>query len=384
MTKPTTTPATTQVSDAMSLSPASKPSTKPTTKPFEDAKEEIIEAMISPEAQKLEATVQSRLMAQMREDWRLYHLARGNGPATGPTTGPTTNQSMAPTTAPASSVGVAYDSPDYLSKLAERMQKDFKVVLTAATLSEKFLTQDDLKALPTIGKTFAQFSQGRVAFAEYATELAEPFVKDKSKNELPLLKVLEPSASLSDENGNEFIFRLSEVDPTHRPADSREVLDKIEEDIKNAAAHELEIAEAKKLLEAAKQSSVSAACKDSGKSATLSDWIHGPLGMFPPQTPVSSLSEATFLEQAYKLLSSAAVGRNTTALIDVPRDHKSFVAQLADVRRSPLLVGAAVDQIWADRIRQELASSAYPNWFKWDSLVARTGYVDASKHKEED
>ena len=105
-----TQPATTQPSDAFTIGATSKPTTKPTTRPFTEVRDTIVEDLVRPEATKLEAQIQSKLNSQMREDWNTYHLAMTKTPP--------------PTTAPASSLGVAYDSSDYLSKLGTRFRSN--------------------------------------------------------------------------------------------------------------------------------------------------------------------------------------------------------------------------------------------------------------------
>src|SRR5437867_12950187 len=121
----------------------------------------------------------------MREDWNSYHAAMSKSPA--------------PTTAPASSVGVGYDSPEYLNKLAAQIQGQFKVVSTVATLSEKFLSQQELNELPGVGKSFAVFGQRDFRpFSIYATSMAEPFIKGTPEAGSQTIKLLEPSRPLSD------------------------------------------------------------------------------------------------------------------------------------------------------------------------------------------
>src|SRR5207244_1282294 len=93
--------------NAISLAPS-----VPTTRPFEDAKQDVLARIINPEVDKRIEAIQSRIVAALGADWMAYHFATPSG-------------ATRPTTAPVSSVGVSYDSFDYLQKLAAAVQKEF-------------------------------------------------------------------------------------------------------------------------------------------------------------------------------------------------------------------------------------------------------------------
>jgi hypothetical protein len=366
---PSTQPATTQASDALNIGSSPKPTTKPTTKPFEDVRDSILEALITPEAQKLETTILSHLTTQMREDWNAYHTATKDSPTT------------QPANAPNSSVGVRFDSPEYLNKLAEQFQNQFKVVPTVVTLNEKFLSQQDLRDLPAIGKAAAMFNQQFLPFNIYATALAEPFTKGKPDTGLQPILLFEPSRPVEDFSGATFIFRITAADPAHKPADSRDLLQKIEDDLRTQAAYELAKADASKLLGAAKAASLRAAATSASKSVTDSGYIRAE-GQLPSDLPVSSLSQQTFVDEAFKLLSNAAKNEPTITVIGLPRDYKIFVAQLADVRRIPMFAGQVLEPQLARQIMGELGRDMYQQWYRYDSVTERMHYVDANKKKD--
>lgn len=364
-----TQPATTQASDAFSLNGSAKPTTKPTTKPFEDVRDSILEALINPEAQKLETTILAHLTSQMREDWNAYHAATKDSPTT------------QPANAPNSSVGVRYDSPEYLNKLAEQIQSQFKVVPTVVTLNEKFLSQQDLRDVAGIGKSAAMFGQQFLPFNIYATALAEPFTKGKPETGLPPIQLFEPSRQVEDFGGATFIFRITAADPAHKPADSRDVLQKVEDDIRTQAAYEMAKADALQLLGAAKSSTLRSAAVSAGKSVTDSGYIRAE-GQLPSDLPVSSLSQQTFIDEAFKLLTAAAKNEPTITVIGLPRDYKLFVTQLADVRRIPMFAGQVLEPQLARQIMGELGRDLYQQWYRFDSVAQRMHYVDANKKKD--
>ena len=102
----------------------------------------------------------------------------------------------------------------------------------------------------------------------------------------------------------------------------------------------------------------------------------------PSDLPVSSLSEQTFVDEAYKLLSNAAKNEPTITLIGLPRDYKIFVAQLADVRRIPMFAGQVIEPQLARQIMSELGRDLYQQWYRYDSVAERMHYIDANKKKD--
>jgi hypothetical protein len=361
-----TQPATTKPGDALSLGGSSKPSTNPTTRPFAEVRDTIVEDLIRPEATKLENQIQSRITSQMREDWNAYHAA----------------MTKSATTAPSSALGVPYDSPEYLSKLAADVQKQFKVVPVVQTLADKFRTADELKEIPGIGSADAMFGQQFLPFNIYATALAAPFGKNALSEALPQIQKFEPSRPLTDSaSDTTYIFRIIDADPAHKPADSRDVLQKIEEDLRTQQAYDLAKADAQKLTDAAKSGSLRAAAIAAKKSVISPSYIRGE-GALPTDVPVSSNSRATFIEQAFDMLADATTDKTVVKVIGLPRDSKVFVAQLADVRRIPMFAGQSLEPAVVRDIMAQLGRDMYAEWYKYDALVARTHFVDASKKKE--
>ncbi|HEX3358093.1 MAG TPA: hypothetical protein VHS31_14065, partial [Tepidisphaeraceae bacterium] len=350
-------------SSAFSLG-AAKP--KATTRPFADVRDSIVADLIAPDADKLLEAIQAKLLNQMREDWNTYHTA---ATATPP-----------PSTMPASSVGVPYDSPDYLTKLAAQIQQQFKIVPSVALLAEKFLTVEDLKTLPGIGGTMVEIPSGRMAFSTYTIQQAEPFGKAKPENGEPI-KVMEPSRPASDPmTETTYFFHITAADPSHKPADSRDVLQKVEDDLQTAATYELAKADATKLLDAAKSSNLGVAAVGAKKSMTSTSYFGMEPGELPTDVLVSTPSQQTFLDQAFDLLSAAAQKKSTIELIVLPRDKKIDVAELADVRASeiaPYLAARLPQEIVA-----EFGKDIFKQWFSYDSLVKRMNFVDANKKKE--
>ena len=358
-----TQPATTNPTDTLSLGATSRP----TTQPFAAVRDVIIDQLIQPEAAKLESQIQSRITSQTREDWNTYHAAISKSP---------------PTTAPTSSLGVAYNSPDYLSKLGAEIQSQFKVVPTVQTLADKFRTTEELGDLPGIGKASAEFGQQSLPFNIYASKLAAAFIKNPSPDMFTPIQTFEPSRPLNDATGDAmYVFRIIDADPSHKPADSRDVLQQVEDDIRKQAAYDLAKADADKLLTAAKTTSLAAAAASASKREITPSYIQA-VGTLPTEVPVSSTSRQTFVDQAFQMLASASSEKSVMKLVGLPRDSKLFVAQLADVRRIPMFAGQSLEPQLTRQIVGELGRDLYQQWYRYDSVVQRTHFVDASKKKD--
>ena len=342
--------------------------TQPTTKPFDQVRDSIVDAIIKPEAQKLQQEIVTKIESQMREDWAAYHIALSKTP---------------PTTAPASSVGVAFDSPDYLSKVAAQIQQQYKVVPTVVSLQEKFLSQEELKDLPGIGKSIVIFGQKDFTpFGVYATSMAEPFVKGTPQPGAGTIKLFEPSRLMDDYEGSQYIYRLTAAYPSHKPADSREALQQIEQDLRTAGSYDLARADAAKVLEDSHHTSLRAAAVSAHKSVAESPWLNTE-EPFPTDLNITEASQKDFLDQAFNLLTAAANKESTIELIGLPHDGKVFVAQLADVRRVPLFADQDLQPAIISEVTGDLEKNLREQWFSYDSIVQRMKYVDAKGHKDE-
>src|SRR5581483_4252044 len=257
-----------------------------------------VDDLIRPEAERLQSQIQSRLTSQMRDDWNGYHAAVSKS-----------------TTAPSSSVGVSFDSVDYFSKLSDQVQKQFKVVPTVQTFADKFRDVKELSDLPGIGKANAMFGQQFLPFNIYATALVAKFGKNPLSEQVTPLQLFEPSRPLSDFSDDAtWFFRLIDADPAHKPADSREVLQKIEEDLRQQAAYNMAHADAEKLLQAARTGNFASAAIAAGKTPIATPYISA-RGTLPPEVPVTTTSQPEFIEQAFDMLSDAATNKQALKLI---------------------------------------------------------------------
>ncbi|CAN5485188.1 hypothetical protein BH10PLA1_BH10PLA1_21740 [soil metagenome] len=120
---------------------ATQPTSQPTTRPlaFADYREQIIGQLIDDAESDLLENVRKKITVTLQTDWAAYRSAL-------PTTQPATRPSAGPTT----TLGVSYDSPAYLPKLALAIQAEFKVFPQVVRLGKDWMSQKDLATVPQI------------------------------------------------------------------------------------------------------------------------------------------------------------------------------------------------------------------------------------------
>lgn len=350
-------------------------STQPTTKPFAEVRDEALRAVLDPQVDELQTDIINRIRSRMTQDWMAFHNAAGS------TTSPTTAMaSAASKPAPMTAYGVPFDSYEYLQKLAADIQKQTGVLPTVASIADTFKDEKQLEALAGIGQSMQEF----IPFSTYATRLAEPFLHGQRSDRS--IALWQPSQVLRDARENDYIFRLTAVDPAHKPASLDEVKAAVEADWKKAQAYELAKAQAKQVMESAAKSNLSNAAVGAGKMVTTT----GPFANRPTAEisnyEVDPSAKANFLEQAFNLLTLAnQKNPHPMSLIELPEAGKVIVAQLEDVKpawRNDDMMAIAGD-VFSQQIAHELEIEVYNHWFDYNELVNRVGYREENPKKNE-
>ncbi len=376
-TTPATQASTTRPTSQASTGPSTRAvaSTQPTTKPFAEVRDEAMRAVLDPQVDELQTDIINRIRSRMTQDWMAYHTAVGS------TTAPTTaTASAASKPAPMTAYGVPFDSYEYLQKLAADIQKQTGVLPTVASIADTFKDDKQLEALAGIGQSL----QENIPFSMYATRLAEPFMNGQKSDRS--IAIWQPSQVLRDMRENDYVFRLTAVDPSHKPASLDEVKAAVEADWKKAQAYELAKAQAKQVMESAAKSNLSNAAIGAGKMITTT----GPFANRPtveiPNYEVDPSAKANFLEQAFNLLTLAnQKNPHPTSLIELPAAGKVLVAQLEDVKpawRNDDMMAMAGD-IFSQQIAHELEIEIYNHWFNYNELATRVGYHEENPKKNE-
>jgi hypothetical protein len=387
------------------------PSTRATTKPYEEVAQTVKEQLINAETDRRMNAIRDRLVSVIGNDWVAYRNAVGAAALSGATT------QAAPTTAaaPPSSQGVPYSTFEYLQKLAQQIQANtqFGILPTAVSIADKWLTVDELNKLPGVGEAHLN----GVPMSSYVMTMALPFVPDAQRKEGGWLHVMEPTRPMTDQNDSIYIVRISAAEPTHKPATIAEVEPQLRADLLTARAYELAKADAKKLLEQARQRG-SLKNAAAGKSVVAV----GPITIRPGQViaPLALTGEASdrFVTRAFRLLATtrpsssssaataaagavAATGPAATVattqggspggggaakpidLIELPRDGRVLVAQLGEVQamwteRSVPMEEAQIQRLLAGNMLQRFIQS----WFDYDAVVARMKFVPEGNPEE--
>jgi len=360
VTQPTSAPT-----DSFSLDSTtrpSKPTTGPATRPFAEVRAQVLDAIIDPQVDKLAQAVATKITVTMANDYGLYRAAMRTAGTT------------APATMPLTSFGVPYDSFDYLQKLSAEVQKEFKVLPTVVSLGEAFLTEKQLEKLPGIGESFTTMRQMLLTFPQYAFDLGAPFHENREEA-LHLFEISRPLL------GREmtFFFRLTAADPAHKPASLSEVIEAVTHDVTLTDAMKLARASADATMQAAKSVGFRQAAIAANKAALTTGFFSSDPRRPIPSYSVEPDSQRAFIDGAFALLHDAAKDPNSApiGLIDLPREGKVLVAQLADIRAPTDTVRLALAQAQvSNELSMQLRQNLYDHWFTWDDLTRRLKYED--------
>ena len=343
-----------------------------TTRPFAEVKDDAKSRVLIPEVERRATEIQTRITTIMGADYLAFRNAMPGGAAG--TTQPATGGAAAPK----SSQGVPYGSYEYLQRLAQTIQRDFKVLPTVAAFDDKLRDAKELATLERIGTTTE--SETGAQFAEYATTAAEAFLPPERRDDPAALSVYEPSRVLRDIGNNAFVFRLTAADPAHAPASINEVADAVRNDVIAAASFEQAKVEATKLLEQAKQAGLKQAAQSPQKNVlTVGPFSSDVRGKLPGLEFKDEASSPVFASGAFDLLSTPAPrdGAKPIGLIEVASEGKVYVAELADVQqRSQMTRSGASPAADIERgMLSELERGFEINWYNFEDVKKRLNYA---------
>ncbi len=332
--------------------PATQPSAQaaaspPAVKPYEQVRDQALHGVRDPLVDKLLLDVQSKILTTLNSDWHTFTQNGGKGD---------------------------YPSYAYLANLAESVQSRFGMKIYATELNRDYLSANDLSQLPAIGES----SNGQTQFADYAMQLANQYLNPPDADTHPTrASLMQPAAPLRDSLGNSYIFRLTDVRPAEPPANLAEVKDKIDADLRLAAAYQLAQAAADSLRSAAHEKGLANAAKTAGRAVAQTD----PFSLRSPDLGVaislSTQGQADFIERSFKLLAGYNPTTNPDPIdvIEVPVDAKVFVAELAKVEAQwDSDSFFAISSILAQQMKTRVVQQLEQQWLDYDTVVARLGY----------
>lgn len=340
-----------QQKDELTLGPTTRKASTPTTQPFNQVKERAIEAVLVPEVDKLQSTIVARISSMLTNDYFAHTAAEGAS----------------------SSLDLPYTSYEYLQKLAQEIQRQYKVSV-AIEQRPDLLSHEGLKTLLGIGQ--AQTATG-IDFADYAVldEKTRKQLLERNPTIPPVLSPWQPSQVLSDSNGSSYIFRRTKVDPSHVPGRLSEVAQQVEEDWKKQQAFELASRAAEQFVEAARSSGLAEAAKARKKPVVDVGYVGGTsiaMGLH-----LTDAGNDAFRQDAPQTLLAmvSEQQRNPIAAIAVHQDARVIVARVEDIRRAwseteELRISGYLQQQLADELARPLAKE----WFSYATTAARMNW----------
>ena len=267
------------------------------------------------------------------------------------------------------------------------IQKQFGVLPAVTSKSDQWLTADELAKLPGIG-TARRPASGQ-SFANYVLQAAEPLMPVPQRADAgDVLTLLEPSQPVEDADGNVYLFRLTDAQPAHAPANLAEVREQVEQDVRTARAYEKAVEDAKKLLEAAKKGGLAQAAATAGKKVITTGTIsHGFYGMGPttiPNYPTSPESRMMLAGQGSLLLSEATPDApHPVAMVPLPEDRKVVVAELGNITNRLPEDQAYLTRIGvAHQMEFQQAQDLAAEWFTAPAVKARMQYRPLDEERE--
>lgn len=374
---PVTQPASTQPA---STQPATAPAiAQPTTRPWREVKDQIKDQVAAQLAQQMTKAVQQLFAV----DWPAYRQAIRSAATTQPVV-------------PPSSLGVPFSTYLYLQRLQTKVQQlpQSRQVLPELRSHDEYMTQEDLAALPGIGKAFTN-AGGRIEdFAAFILQRAEPFMteaqlKQARENNIPTLALYQPSSPFfSPTDGNYYIVRITAAQPAHAPSSLAEVESKVREDWKTAQALEKAREAARALAAKAKTDGIDAAAKAANNKPVISTGMFPSDGNFPIENyDLPEKARGAFVKGAFDLVQQRIkTGQeHPIDVISVPN------AALCVVARLEAFTPAVKDDFFAQRValaRRELESRhaawMIRDWFAPQSIESRLAYrAEQSQRREQ-
>lgn len=345
----------------LSLSPTTGPAK--TLRPFAEVREQIENQLVDAKADDIRRTVERRLTAALTADYRAYAdaLAR-NRPA------------------PTTSLGHPYNSFDYLSALADRIQRDTGVRPTVVSHGDSFLDQNALTQLEGIRQATVEVGGGReLPLVSYLFARARPLFEANNLTREPgaaALEPYEPAPMATTTDGGLLLARFIDARPTRVP-DFAEVVDLVRADAVRQAVFD-------RTLEAARQLAARETDQPLSDVATRANLTALPLanltdGVFlpPPLSGLHPTSKAAFIEESFNLLRKpeAFTGGRPRVIVPLHRDNLVVVVELQSVNPLPRFMEPArlELQVFQQVLRQAEEQYRF-SFFIPDTVQQRNGY----------
>lgn len=353
--------------------------TAPTTRPFDEVRRDIVDRLVTAETQKLALAIQAQLQAMLANDFvaRQQQQQRQQQPAsTAPSAGGAANST--------------FESHEYLQKLAAAIEKQFGVLPIVTTRADTFLGAQELSKLPGISNSSAnQTPFAEMVMSRAASALA-PSSQPAAANRSQRFELYQPSPALTDFAGNVYFFRVTDAQPAH-PAPFEEVAQQVERDWREMQAIKKARAAAESLMQSARESGgLASAAKQAGRGlVTTGAFVNRP-GANVPNYALPADSSASFLFQAFELLTEAQADGGSGGsdhpmrIISLPGTQRVIVAQLNEVEPIWDQQSYAVFDLRTGQELSRVYEQAFQSdWYAYDNVKRRLNYQSREREGAE-
>jgi hypothetical protein len=374
---PATQPAETQPASGPSTknSATTTPTTGPTTKPFAEVQEQIIGELIAPDVENKVEEIANSIRDRISADFDATKSKSASAPAD-------------------------FAKPEYLSRIAQDIEKRHGVKLGISEINEP-KSQTALSEIKGIGESFNR----ERSLAQFIMRWAQPLLPPAQNYPPGTLYLLEPSPLFKDVAGNVYLFQLTDAKPAHPPADMTAIRTKVEEDLRTRLAFENAVTRARRLQQSASTAPTSTAptskptpastrpttggrlaslAKSAGKDVFTTPEFFDRQGNNPERKPAVLIPQIELPHTAHDQLASEAFKLLMRATPDDP--HPTATVELPTARRVAIIELADVQRVWNDEEQPRLIADAsrdltrrnwmrlMPRYFNYDAVKARLDY----------
>jgi len=332
---------------------------------FEEVRKSIETQLVDARAAQLAQVVQRKLTSLLAVDYRAFagSVAKKLPP-------------------PASSVGPAFDTFEYLSALAARIEGETKVRPSVTTFGEKFLDAEALGMAEGVGMAVAEVSAGRpIMMAQFLLSRAKLFFATSGAAREPgatALEMFEPTPVFRTLDGGLTIARVLDAKENRVPM-FEEVAEAVRADALTLALGEAARAAATELSATGKEQLLSGVAKVRGRTPVevqgLMDGTPLPLSL----GSIGGLGRQLVTQAAFDLLrqpeSTDGSSARPRAVVALPRDGKVVVLELQDiVSLAPDSQRTRFEIGMGQQLRSLRTGGFLFDYFQRESVTQRSGF----------
>lgn len=362
----TSAPVTTAPSDGFSLGGTGSTATQ-RLRPFAEVRELIVTRLVNERADQLSGTLQRRVASMLSSDYRAYADAM-----------------LQKQPVPASSVGPAFNTYEYLKALAGKVEQDTGVRVNVTTLGDRAVDAERLAREPGVGAAEGTPSgmTRPVPLAAFIFQRAKPLLDARAGGKrqtvtTPALDLFEPTPWFTNPDGTAFIARVTTAQPSRVPQFA-EVEAEARADALVAAAQQAAVTAGEELAKTNPGTLLAglAAGRNLRYARVPELSERNPI---PPELAITTASRQDFLTGAYGLLRTDPVIDRPRAVVSLPRDRKVAVVELIGVK--PLAADLPLHRFELQNLREHASVNRallLNQFFTREATETRTGWKPAA------